>query len=1117
VASDSRYEMLETVGAGSFATVYRAKDTELGREVAIKQIHDQYLQMPEQMERYWQEAQLLAQLQHPNIITFFDIDRERGWLIMELMQGNLADRISTEPLDLKSVRTSLAHCLRALKYLHSQGIVHGDVKPGNMMIDSRKRIKIGDFGLSRRVSDEDGSLLKGTTKYMAPEVMSEDFGEVGPSSDLYSLGFAAYELMCGPNFESLFPGLNAFGRDRQVGWMMWHAAADRKLPEISRVLEGVPDDLAHVVQKLVSKDQSQRYQTASEALSELQIDIKIVKTGHDAPLEETGDPTRRNVAIAAFCGSLILCLLMLFLPGNDDNEKKIADTGAPVEGVVGHVDADKGFFTITGSDGHKQEVKIGNTPKILLNEKTYITPRDMRPDDRVVIRKTTTDDGRLQLAIAVSRPDESIGYLTAVFPNNEQLTLQITEGSKRGELTVRATETTRIELNGKRALLEELKPDDLVTVRHVPDPKLDASRAATEIIALQKRRLDGFLRDVLAASLTIEVNRQGKTVLIKLPIAEECAVTVNGKKIVEGRILKPGDLEAGDRVTLLHHSDIIEVNALRQFLHTGKLLELQSDSSTLIVSDGDADRKVFVVDAECSITVNGQPAQLSELRRDDKVELSYDSTAEQNDVDAIDALRPVNENRFAIVIGIQNYDDNSLSKLAWSASDAKVLHETLLNRYACGPDNTLLLVDETRVRIEQAVPDWLLKTDIASEVIVFFAGHAYVDDEGLAGLAAKDFDLSRVTESGISLSWLREQLEACPAREKLLLLDCSRAGEGVDQQRQLSAARMIESLKPEKDPAEFRTTWAIASSTADQRGQDWAEKQHGLFGWFVAEAYSGTGDGNQDVHLEPTELFDYLRNEMAQVTIDDQSQLPKLFRPDATPPEQDRLSPAAKDAIRKLLATYWAPGTRRGVPVEGQADYLTASRLAGDEPDAQLTWALIQHRNREDKEAQKHFERVKLSSPELLLPYEALAWLKADQRHYSESFSELTTLLQKLRGDDPAEAPVFDDNARRVMVFAARIREFAVTIPDSSRQPPAISQSQLDKAVAAFGDEAVAVYEAARTSVTDKVTDYDTQLAAAKGTNQATLIELERKRIEKYVTFDATAARQAIVARLDED
>ena len=1117
MASYSRYELLEKVGAGSFATVYRARDTELGREVAIKQIHDQYLQMPEQMDRYWQEAQLLAQLQHPNIITFYDIDRQRGWLIMELMQGNLSDRISTEQLDLKSVRTALAHCLRALKYLHSQGIVHGDIKPANMMIDSRKRIKIGDFGLSRRVSDEDGSLLKGTTKYMAPEVMSEDFGEVGPASDLYSLGFAAYELMCGPNFESLFPGLNAFGRDRQVGWMMWHAAPDRKLPEISRVLEGVPEDLAHVVQKLVSKDQAQRYQSAAEALSELQIDIKIVKTGYDAPTDEKPDSTRRNVAVAAFCGSLILSLLMLFLPGNSGEEKKVVDTGAPIEGVVGRVEIDKGFITITGPDGIPQEIRIGSSPKILLNEKTYITSRDLLPDDHVVIKKTTADDGRVMLEIAVSRPDESVGYLTAVFPNNEQITLQITEGSKRTELTVRVAETTRILLNGERALLDALKPDDQVTVRHVPDPKLAAARAATEIVALQKRKLSGFLRDVLASSLTIEVNRQGKTELIKLPLAEECAVTVNGNKIVDGRILKPGDLEAGDRVTVVHHSDIVEVNSLRQFLHTGNLLELQSGSATLIVSDGAADRKVFVASKDCSITINGQSAQLADLRRSDKVELSYDSTREQNDVAAIDALRPIHENRFAIVIGIQNYDDNTLSKLEWTASDAKLLHETLQSRYGCQPDNTLLLVDETRVRIEQAIPDWLGKSDIASEVIVFFAGHAYVDDNGQSFLAAKDFDLTRITESGISLSWLREQLEDCPAREKLLMLDCSRVGGGADQQRQLSAARMIESLKPEKDPAEFRTTWAIASSTADQRGLDWAEKQHGLFGWFVANAYSGNGDRNQDVHLEPTELFDYLRNEMAQVTIDEHSQLPKLFSPDATPPEQDRLTPAAKDAVKKLLATYWEPGPRRGVPAAAQADYLTASRLVGDEPDAQITWALIQHRNREDREAQKHFERVKLSHPESLLPHEGLAWLQADQGRYAESLTELTTLLRKMRGDAPDEPAVFNENARRVVAFAGGIREFALTIADAARHPSTAVEKKLDEAVAAFGDEAISVHASARKAVTDKVAEYDTQLAEAKGTNRATLIELERKRIEKYVEYDTAAARRAILARLDED
>jgi hypothetical protein len=338
-------------------------------------------------------------------------------------------------------------------------------------------------------------------------------------------------------------------------------------------------------------------------------------------------------------------------------------------------------------------------------------------------------------------------------------------------------------------------------------------------------------------------------------------------------------------------------------------------------------------------------------------------------------------------------------------------------------------------------------------------------------------------------------------------------GEGADQQRQLSAARLIESLKLEKEPAKFRTTWAIASSTANQRGLDWAEKQHGLFGWFVAEAYSGHGDRNQDVHLEPTELFDYLRNEMAQVEIGENSQLPKLFRPDA----KDRLTPAAKDAIKKLLATYWEPGPRRGVPAAAQADYLTASRLAGDEEDAQTTWALIQHRNRADREAQKYFDRVKLSHPNNQLPYEGLAWLQADQKRYTESLIELTTLLQIMQGDGSDGPPVLDEDVKRVVAFAGSIREFALTISESDRQPSASVQANLDKAISAFGDEAISIHESARKLVVDKAADYDEQLVAAKGTNRATLIELERKRIEKYVEYDTAAARRAIIARLDED
>jgi serine/threonine-protein kinase len=264
-----RYELIETIAKGDFATVFRARDRELGREVAIKQIHQQYLDDPAQLERYWQEAQLLASLEHPYIMTIYDIVRSRGWLVLELMKGSLQQQLAGNPIDLEDLRLTMIYTLSALQFLHKNGIIHGDVKPGNLLLDRNSRIKLGDFGIARRIAAGDGSVVKGTTKYMAPEVLSDQFGPVGPHSDIYSLGFSAYELMCGSHFESLFPGLHMFGRDPQVAWMMWHSAPDRRLPEIAKVLEGVPPDLAAVVEKMIEKDPARRYKNADKPLTEL--------------------------------------------------------------------------------------------------------------------------------------------------------------------------------------------------------------------------------------------------------------------------------------------------------------------------------------------------------------------------------------------------------------------------------------------------------------------------------------------------------------------------------------------------------------------------------------------------------------------------------------------------------------------------------------------------------------------------------------------------------------------------------------------------------------------------------------------------------------------------------
>ena len=107
------------------------------------------------------------------------------------MKGNLKQVYGKRPMPIAEVRETLLQAARGLDCLHTQGIIHGDIKPANLMLSRQDVVKLGDFGLARRANDDEGSLLKGTTKYMAPELVSEDFGDVGPASDLYSLGFSA--------------------------------------------------------------------------------------------------------------------------------------------------------------------------------------------------------------------------------------------------------------------------------------------------------------------------------------------------------------------------------------------------------------------------------------------------------------------------------------------------------------------------------------------------------------------------------------------------------------------------------------------------------------------------------------------------------------------------------------------------------------------------------------------------------------------------------------------------------------------------------------------------------------------------------------------------------------
>ncbi|HUY11112.1 MAG TPA: protein kinase, partial [Candidatus Dormibacteraeota bacterium] len=191
-----RYNIGDLLGRGGTADTYRALDTKLGRDVAVKVLIER---SSDTIERLLGEARAMARLNHPRIVAVFDAGEDDGYpyIIMELMRGrNLADLRSGE-LKYKQALSFICDILEALDYAQEQGIVHRDIKPSNVMLDENsERVKLTDFGLARRASDvtqttRTGQII-GTISYLAPERFLSKPADV--RSDLYSVGIVMYEI-----------------------------------------------------------------------------------------------------------------------------------------------------------------------------------------------------------------------------------------------------------------------------------------------------------------------------------------------------------------------------------------------------------------------------------------------------------------------------------------------------------------------------------------------------------------------------------------------------------------------------------------------------------------------------------------------------------------------------------------------------------------------------------------------------------------------------------------------------------------------------------------------------------------------------------------------------------
>ncbi|MBF1178240.1 MAG: Stk1 family PASTA domain-containing Ser/Thr kinase [[Eubacterium] sulci] len=290
-----RYELIEKIGEGGMAVVYKAKDRLLNRYVAIKILRPEFTQDEQFLDSFKRESQAAAGLQHPNIVSIYDVGRTGNinFIVMELVDGRpLSDFIKENGhLDYKTTIDIAKQMASALAIAHKHQIIHRDVKPHNIMITSDGVAKLTDFGIARAVSKAtmvaDTSKIIGSVHYFSPEQARGAY--VDERSDIYSLGIVMFEMLT---------GRVPFDGETPVEVALKHINED--VPSPAKLVPGIPPALDKVVLKATDKYQTERYKSADEMLEALKnVEFVTQMVGDRVFAGETDNKPRRDESLVA--------------------------------------------------------------------------------------------------------------------------------------------------------------------------------------------------------------------------------------------------------------------------------------------------------------------------------------------------------------------------------------------------------------------------------------------------------------------------------------------------------------------------------------------------------------------------------------------------------------------------------------------------------------------------------------------------------------------------------------------------------------------------------------------------------------------------------------------------
>ena len=321
----SHYRIVEKLGAGGMGVVYKAHDTRLERPVALKFLPDDLVHNPQALERFRREALAASALNHANICTVHDIGEQDGrpFLAMEFVDGEtLRQHINGKPLPIEEILNLGIQISDALDAAHSHGIIHRDVKPGNIFVTKRGQAKVLDFGLAKLIrrgvaardatevsqaADEPVSIvgiISGTPSYMSPEQIRGD--DLDIRADVFSLGLLLYEMATG---KKAFTG--------STGGIIIEAILSRTPASVRSINPEIPVELEAIINKAIEKDKDKRYQSAAELRADLQVLRRGFESGHTATqllatagLQPPSWNKRNPWAVPAIAGAAVVAIAL---------------------------------------------------------------------------------------------------------------------------------------------------------------------------------------------------------------------------------------------------------------------------------------------------------------------------------------------------------------------------------------------------------------------------------------------------------------------------------------------------------------------------------------------------------------------------------------------------------------------------------------------------------------------------------------------------------------------------------------------------------------------------------------------------------------------------------------